>query len=243
MKVQRSFIPSIFTIFNLFSGFLSILEIFHGRYITGIVLIIVAAIFDGLDGKVARRLQQESEFGIEFDSLADIVSFCVAPSILINILFVSELGFIGGILSFFPLLFGGIRLARFNVQMISERMPYYIGLPVPVNAITIGSFIWFNNKLFGNYGEPKIILPMVVVLSFLMVSHIRVSPVPKISFQKRTFTITKSIFIIVAFLLMIVFPGYTIFPVFVAFIVTQLLIWMVGYEEPRLHFSIRRKGK
>ncbi len=243
MKVQRSFIPSIFTILNLFSGFLAILEIFHGRYITGIMLIIVAAIFDGLDGKVARRLQQESEFGIEFDSLADIVSFCVAPSILINILFVSELGFIGGILSFFPLLFGSIRLARFNVQAKGEKMLYYTGLPVPVNAITIGSFIWFHNKLFGNYGEPKIILPMVVVLSFLMVSHIRVSSLPKISFYKGTFTIAKSIFVIVVFLLMIVFPGYTVFPVFGAFIITQLLIWMVGYEEPRLHFSMRRRSK
>jgi len=243
MKVQKSFIPSIFTVFNLFSGFLAILEIFHGRYITGIVLIMVAAIFDGLDGKVARRLQQVSEFGIEFDSLADIVSFCVAPSILINILFASELGFIGRILSFFPLLFGGVRLARFNIQMTGKKMLYYTGLPVPVNAITIGSFIWFHDKLFGSYGDPKIILPMVVVLSFLMVSHIRVSPVPKISFHKGIFTITKSIFIIVAFLLMIIFPGYTIFPVFGAFIVTQLLIWMVGYEEPRLHFSIRRKGR
>ncbi len=243
MKFKRSFIPSIFTLMNLFSGFLAILQIIQGHYITAIALIMAAMVFDSLDGTVARLLQQQSDFGIEFDSLADIVSFCVVPSLLVNTLFVADIGFIGAIISFFPLLFGGIRLARFNLGATSTKKAYFTGMPVPAMAITTGSYIWFNWTVFGNYGNPKIVLPFVMVLSFMMVSNIRFTSSFSFSFNDGRLTAVKSLVAIVLFVLVVLYRGYVIFPIMGAYIVTHLLAWMVGYEEPRVHFSLRRRGR
>ena len=243
MKIKRSFIPSIFTILNMFSGFLAILQILQAHYITAVVLIMAAMIFDYFDGKVARWLQQQSVFGIEFDSLADMVSFCVTSSLLVNVLFVAEMGFIGGIISFFPLLFGGVRLARFNLSATPQKKDYFVGLPVPAMAATIGSYIWFSKEVFGNYGDPKIVLPLVVVLSFMMVSHIRFSSTFHITFRSGLVGTIRSIFIMISIILVIIFRGYVIFPIMGFFIITHLLMWIVGYEEPRVNLSIRRKDR
>jgi CDP-diacylglycerol--serine O-phosphatidyltransferase len=243
MRLRRVLIPSIFTILNMFSGFLAILQVYHGRYITAVMLIIAAMIFDSLDGFAARGLHQQSEFGIEFDSLADIVSFCVVPSLLVNALFVAELGFIGGVISFFPLLFGGVRLARFNLTATSEKKAYFIGLPVPAMAATVGSYIWFNQCLFGSYGDPKIALPLVIILSFMMVSNIRFNSKFRITFHSGRLEMIKSILLITFTILIIIFRGYVIFPIMGIFIITNLLAWIVGYEEPRVHFLLRRRGR
>ena len=162
MKLKHSFIPSIFTVFNMFSGFLAILQILQGHYITAVILIMAAMVFDFLDGKVARWLQQQSEFGVEFDSLADIVSFCVVPSLLVYNLFVADVGLMGALISFFPLLFGGVRLARFNLSATPQKKDYFTGLPVPAMAATIAAFVWFNKSVFGHYGNPKLALPLVM---------------------------------------------------------------------------------
>jgi CDP-diacylglycerol--serine O-phosphatidyltransferase len=243
MRLKRIFIPSIFTILNMFSGFLAILQVYHGRYITAVMLIITAMIFDTLDGITARVLHQQTEFGIEFDSLADIISFCVVPSLLVNALFVDELGFIGGVISFFPLLFGGVRLARFNLTATAEKKAYFTGLPVPAMAATIGSFIWFNQTLFGNYGDPKVALPLVFILSFMMVSNIRFNAKFRITFHSGPLKTIKSITLITFTILIIIFRGYVIFPIMGIFIITNLLAWIVGYEEPRVHFLLRRRGR
>lgn len=242
MKLKRSFIPSIFTIFNMFSGFLAILQIMNGHYITAVVLILAAMMFDTMDGKVARWLHQQSEFGMEFDSLADIISFCVTSSLLVYTLFVSDTGFAGAVISFFPLLFGGVRLARYNLSATPEKKQYFTGLPVPAMAVTIGSFIWFNQSVFGNYGNPKLVLPLVMVLSFMMISNIRFSAVMHITFKAGPFEAFRSAFIILGTLLVIIFRGYAIFPISSFIIITHILAWIVGYEEPRT-FSMRRKDK
>lgn len=242
MKLRKS-LPSIFTIFNMFSGFLAILQIFLGHYITAVELIILAAIFDSIDGKIARLLQEQSDFGVEFDSIADIISFCVAPAIMVHDLYVSDLGFTGAIISFFPLLFGGLRLARFNIDATAVKKPYFSGLPVPACALTIGTFIWFNYSLYGNYGNPKITLPLVIILSFLMVSNIRFSAQIELSFRKGLFTSVKTGMVMVILLVTLIFRGYVLFPIMFVFIMTHLLRWLVGYDEPRLHFSMRRRDR
>ena len=239
-KISTAFIPSLFTIFNLFSGFLAILQIFRSQYISAIMLMFLASIFDALDGKIARLIHQESNFGIEIDSLADIVSFCLVPALLVYDLYISELNFIGALISFFPLLFGAIRLARFNVHATGEKKKYYQGMPVPVAAITLGSFIWFNHTFSGYFGNSKIALPLVMLISFLMVSNIRFYPYPKISFKSGTFTTAKSIFTIICVILLIIYKGYVLFPVFGIYIVSNILHWISGYEEQR-DFFLRRK--
>ncbi len=243
MKLKRSFIPNIFTIFNMFAGFLAILEILQGRYITAVMLILAAMIFDTLDGQIARWLQQQSDFGIEFDSLADLVSFCVTPTLLVYSLYVADLGFLGALISFFPLLFGGIRLARFNITATSYKKRYFTGLPVPAMASCIGSFIWFNKTVFGHYGNPRVALPLVIVLSFLMVSNIRFGSNFHLDFHRNRMGVLRSSGILVAGIVILLFRGYVIFPMMVIYIATHLLNWIVGYEEPRGYFFVRRKDK
>lgn len=243
MKVQHGFIPNILTILNMFAGFLAIHQIFLSHYITAINLIIAAAIFDALDGRVARWLQQQSRFGAEFDSLADIISFCAAPALLVNSLYVSDLGVIGGVISFFPLLFGGVRLARFNLTADGEKKSYYLGMPVPVNALMIGSFIWFHQIFFGTYGDSKIALPLVIIMAFLMVSPIRFSVRLTFFFRAGLFRTGRRIFFGLILVTVFIFRGYVLFPIMSAFIVSQLLAWMVGYEEPRVHLYLRKRSK
>jgi len=243
MRLKRSFIPSIFTIFNMFAGFLAILQIHQGHIVTAVVLILAAMVFDSLDGKVARWLQQQSDFGVEFDSLADIISFCLVPSLMVYTLYVSDMGIIGAMIGFFPLLFGGVRLARFNLSATPQKKDYFTGLPVPAMAVTIASFVWFNKSVFGHTGDPKLALSLVLVLSFMMVSNIRFSSTFHITFRNGPFGTFRSIFILLSSIIVIIFRGYAIFPVMCIFIITHILAWIVGYEEPRTHFSMRRKVK
>lgn len=240
MRLRRNFLPSIFTILNMFAGFLAALQIIQAHYITAILLMIAAMVFDSLDGYVARLTHQASEFGIEFDSLADLISFCLVPSLLINELFVAELGIWGNIISFMPLLFGAVRLARFNLTATTDKKSYFVGLPVPANALTIGSFVWFNYRLFGNYGDGKLILPLVVILAFLMVSKIRFTARLALSFKKDIFTRLKSGAAILLFLAVIVFNAYVIFPLMILIILFHIIQWLIGYEQPRIHLARRR---
>lgn len=244
MRIKTEFIPSLFTILNLFTGFFAVTRILAGNYIAAAILIILAAVFDTIDGKVARLLGKSSRFGIEFDSLADIVSFCFAPSLLVYSAFLTELGIVGAMIGFFPLLFGSLRLARFNVMASEEGYrSYFIGMPVPVNAIVISSFIMFNYRFSGHYGDPRVLLPLIVTLSFLMVSKIRFSAFPSISFKRGAFYSFRSALCVVVLLLMVAFPGVFIFPVFMLFVMYHVIDWVNGYEEPRFSVFTRKKGE
>lgn len=240
MSLRRNFLPSIFTVLNMFSGLMAVLQIIQGHYITAVLLIIIAMVFDSLDGFVARLTHQASDFGIEFDSLADLISFCLVPSLLINELYVAELGIWGGLISFMPLLFGAVRLARFNLTATTDKKSYFIGMPVPANALTIGSYVWFNYKVFGNYGDAKLILPLSVVLAFLMVSRVRFPAKLSLSFRRDLFTSIRSSLAILVFLTSIIFNAYVIFPIMLILIGIHIVQWLIGYEQPRIRLARRR---
>ncbi|MBN2281194.1 MAG: CDP-diacylglycerol--serine O-phosphatidyltransferase [Candidatus Marinimicrobia bacterium] len=230
-KPRRKFIPSIFTVFNLFFGFLAIINIYQEKYVSVFLLVILAGVFDFLDGKVARWLNQETEFGVELDSLSDIISFCAVPALLINHLFMDELGFIGNAISFFPLLFGAFRLARYNVLANGKPIKFFTGMPVPSSAMSINAIIWFNLNLNGTPGNPKIILPYIIMISFLMVSNIRFPKPPGICFGRDKKKNLASIFTLASLAGTFIFGGIVLFPVMGFYIITALLSWIAGYEE------------
>lgn len=231
MKTRRKFIPSIFTIFNLFFGFLAIINIYQEKYIAVFHLVLLAGIFDFLDGKVARWLHQETEFGVELDSLSDIISFCAVPALLINRIFMADLGFIGNLISFFPLLFGAVRLARYNVLTEGGSVKFFNGLPVPAMALSILSIIWFNINLNNTSGNPKIVLPFVIFLSFLMVSNIRFAKPYGFYFGKDKKRFFMSMVTIVSLAGTYIFGGIFLFPLLGIYIITSLLSWIAGYED------------
>ena len=154
MKVKK-YLPSLITLANLFLGFLSILYIQRGHFEFACNLILIAAILDSFDGKLARKIGIASDFGKEIDSLADLISFCLAPSVLIfNIFYSPDLVIAESLflylaaISSLPVLMGAIRLARFNVDHTKEsKQNYFVGLPSPMAAITVCSIVLLKLKL------------------------------------------------------------------------------------------------
>ena len=201
LRITRSVIPNLFTATNMFCGFLSIITASNGNYNYAAWLIIVAAIFDALDGLVARLTNSSSELGVELDSLSDIVSFGAAPSFLIYATYLNKFDNVGIILSSLFLIAGGFRLARFNVQLVGFEKSFFLGLPIPTAALTITSFIlaFYNDGFAKPYSD--LVIPLVVILSYLMISNIRYESVPKFSLKGIKDKPFHFIFLIVAIIL------------------------------------------
>lgn len=181
--LQRHHIPSIFTLINLFLGFLAVISVVEESYIRAAYLILAAGIFDALDGKLARMIHAPSQFGSELDSLADLVSFCLAPALLVWALYARDLHpVMGALVAGSPLLFGALRLARFNVNLDRPPKSYFEGLPSPVTAVIVVALVFYYEAQ-GHIGAAKVVLPAVMAASFLMVSQVRYPKFPAVSFK------------------------------------------------------------
>ena len=181
--IKKSYIPNAITAFSLLSGFLSIIFTSKGDFQLAAVMIFAASIFDLVDGIVARLLKTTSQFGVELDSLADVVSFGAAPSFLIYSFHFYKLNEIGIVISAMPLIFGAFRLARFNSQIVEiETKGDFKGLPIPLSAITIAMFVYYvhNN---GEFYSPLyyVSVPLIILVSLAMVSNIKYSAFPKLN--------------------------------------------------------------
>jgi len=218
MKNTKSVIPNIFTTLNIFFGFLAIVNFIENKFITGCWLISLAAVFDVLDGQLARLTKTSSKFGIEFDSLADIVSFGVAPSVLLYKTYLHNLGILGIIISFMPLLFGGIRLARFNVLFGGREKTKFVGLPIPFSALHTVSFIIFNYYYWNEIYLHRILIPQTFFISILMVSTVEYYTLPKLSFKHSVKNTIGVIIIITLLLIFARFPQTTFYPISSAYI-------------------------
>lgn len=181
---SKAVFPNSATALNIFSGFVSIIYASQGDWKMAAIFIFVAAFFDLLDGIIARITRTSSQLGVELDSLADVVSFGVAPSFLIYKSFLIQYGTAGIIISSLILVFGAFRLARFNVQLeeISTKLDFK-GLPVPISAVTIASIILFyHNGITIAKPFAHSIIPMIIILSILMVSNVRYNTLPKVKY-------------------------------------------------------------
>ena len=183
MKISRTVVPSLFTTLNIFCGFLSIIYTSQGQFSIAAWLIILAAVFDSLDGIMARMTRSSSRFGVELDSLADVVSFGLAPSFMVYQVCLRTFEPWGIIIAALPVVLGAIRLARFNVQLVGFDKDYFNGLPIPMQAITVCAFILqFGGEIFEIDSLAGIELSaLVVLLSLLMVSHVKYDTMPKLS--------------------------------------------------------------
>ncbi|MCY4157998.1 MAG: CDP-diacylglycerol--serine O-phosphatidyltransferase [Bacteroidetes bacterium] len=182
----RVAVPSFFTLINLFCGFVAITQVHQGQFSYACYLIILAGLFDLLDGMVARLTNGASLFGVELDSLCDIVSFGVAPAYLIYVRILEGSGMFGMIICALPVMCCAVRLARFNIQFSPEKKPDFEGLPSPVYAYCIIAIVLNIDQetwlLRAGILDTEVFIPVVIVLSLLMVSLIRFDGVPRISF-------------------------------------------------------------
>ncbi|HIC37157.1 MAG TPA: hypothetical protein EYM60_08220 [Candidatus Marinimicrobia bacterium] len=225
----KHFIPNILTLLNMFLGFLAMGLILNGLPIRAGVFIIIAGLFDVFDGKIARMLGIESRFGVEFDSMADTVSFCVVPSVLVYSLYVDGLPpLLGGFIAFVPLMFGTIRLAKFNIQQEpGKQKSYTVGLTTPIATITLFSYLFFNHQIDGDYGDPRTALMLVAALGFLMVSPIHFAKFPLFSFKSgRTNSILLLGFIF-SIISLAIWQGYVLMPLVSIYIGWNIVQWFI----------------
>lgn len=228
MRIERFIhLASVVTILNMFAGFLSIVFSFSNDFHTAIWLIFWAAVLDGFDGKIARFTDTTSRFGLELDSLADLVSFGVAPSVLILSVF-SDWGLHGAFLvmiSFIPLLFVSIRLARFNT-LASTPNEYFYGLPAPVGALTIALFYLFmesyNWFLLSKPVQISLILSIIAMVAYLNISTFRFKKVAYITFKKDRKNTLSLVFIISAIFLLFFFRGKIGFPLIMFYVLKNI---------------------
>ncbi len=168
-------IPNLFTTGNLFCGLYGIIAVFDGAFVKAAVAILVALIFDMLDGQSARWTKTTSQFGIEYDSLADLVSFGIAPAVLVYAWTLKAYGILGLAVVFAFVGCGALRLARYNVQAATGDNRYFTGLPIPAAASVLASLWIFDHHILqlGREVKPVLILIITFVLAFLMVSTIK----------------------------------------------------------------------
>lgn len=167
-----SLLPNICTSMNLFCGYLSIVLTAQQEFLIAAWLIVLANIFDILDGRIARLTSVTSRFGAELDSLADLVSFGVAPAFLVYIRYMSDTPVLGFIATSVFVLCGALRLARFNITPPSDR-DVFIGLPIPAAAGILFTLTIFEMQFFQFFRFPDVLIPWVVLLTaYLMVSNI-----------------------------------------------------------------------
>ena len=236
-------IPSLFTIGNIACGFFSILASFEGDFNFAGLLILIAMLFDAFDGRVARLLHAESSFGVEMDSLADLISFCTAPAFLIYFIALKETPF-GAPIAFVFMLFGAIRLAKFNVLANTGRgsKQHFSGLPTPAAAAVLVSLaLSYFNAL--TLEDARRVLPMAKVyipyifsgvsLITLGLALLMVSNIPYASFkskptvQNRKVTLGKFLFLAILIILFIKYPQDIVFIVFGLYALIGLIVALV----------------
>ena len=167
-------LPNLFTTAALFSGFYAIASAISGEYEKAAMLIFVSLVLDGLDGRVARMTNTQSDFGAEYDSMADMVSFGAAPAIVMYLWTLSSLGQAGLIGAFVHLAGGALRLARFNTQLGTQDKSYFQGLPSPAAAAILAGLVWISEKYeYGIEGLPWLVMLMTITTGLLMVSNFR----------------------------------------------------------------------
>jgi len=196
-------LPNLITTASLFAGFYAIIEAIHGNFEVAATAVLVSLVLDGLDGRVARITNSASNFGVQYDSLADLVAFGVAPALIVYFWALQPYGRYGWVAAFLFVVCGALRLARFNVQIGEFDPRYFNGLPIPAAATMVAMVILMYYDL-GEWAPTRhgVIVAMIYVLSFLMVSNIKYYSFKKFElFQRKPFPVLVAamlIFLVIA---------------------------------------------
>lgn len=239
-------LPNLFTTAALFCGFYGIVSSINGKFEVAAIAIFVAMLLDGIDGRVARLTNTESDFGAEFDSLADMVSFGLAPALIIYLWTLSSLGKIGWIVSFIYVACAALRLARFNTQASHSDKRYFQGLASPAAAAVVAGLIW-NGELIQQYvSMPTLqIIALVTTLfaGLLMVSNVRYHSFKGVNWRSKVPFVT-----ILMFVFVLVFvsaePAMVLFAIFFIYALSGpvlTLIWLRRRRAERVLLKQQNK--
>ena len=225
-------LPNLFTTAALFAGFYAIVQAMNGKFEFAAVAVFIAMVLDGLDGRVARLTHTQSEFGAEYDSLSDMVSFGVAPSVLMYEWAFRNLGKWGWFAAFIYCVGTALRLARFNTNIDVADKRFFQGLPSPAAAALIAGFVWvmLDNHFSGH--ELRWYAAAITVFAGLsMVSNLRF-------YSFKDFNMRKSVPFIVIFLFALFFilissyPAGVLFLLFLGYSLSGYVLWLLGLRKP-----------
>ncbi|MDA8174558.1 MAG: CDP-diacylglycerol--serine O-phosphatidyltransferase [Nitrospiraceae bacterium] len=223
MKKGIYILPNAFTLMGMFSGFLAIIYAINGNFSVAAWAVMVAMVFDGVDGFVARLTGSATRFGIELDSLSDLVAFGVAPAIMIFEISIKAFGRLGWLAAFAYAACGALRLARYNVQMVTTERKSFMGLPIPGAAVILSTLVLFADKLQLNLYDNKLVLVLTYVLAGFMVSTLRFHGLKELNIKGR-----KPFWLLVAIVVVIVVVA--VYPEIALFCFAMLYL-MVGIVE------------
>jgi len=243
-------LPSMFTLANMAAGLYSILSSMNKNFGIAATAIIIAHVFDIFDGRVARWTKTESKFGIEFDSLADWISFGIAPSVLMYALVLKENKVWGMPIAMLFVICGALRLAKFNLKAhsVEAQAPYFIGLPIPAAGGMLAVFALLYNIM--ELGKPvrtinvvmkqipyfyEFIPAIMFILSLLMVSQVQYSNFKSIRLLQAR-TMRSFVFMVLVIFMIYAYPQNTIFILYVTYI-----LWGLGEYMWRT-YNLRRKA-
>lgn len=222
----RGFFPGMFTMGNLVCGFIAVISISEGAVVDGCWFIILAAFLDLLDGKVARLAGANSRFGTELDSLADFMSFGVAPAFLVYTIKLGDMGKWGWIICVVYIMAASYRLARYNLLAQSDEKKNFLGMPVPVAALAIVTFVIFSYTVWESLQYSEYLVTMIISFAALMVSQVEFEAIPD---RPRGTDKLKFIMIFVAITGLLVNAQLFLFP-----IIALYILYSVGREIYRL---------
>lgn len=228
-------LPNLFTTGALFAGFYAVVQAMGGRYEHAAVAIFLAMVLDGLDGRVARLTHTQSAFGAEYDSLSDMVSFGVAPALVLYVWALKPMGKLGWIAAFIYCAGAALRLARFNTKLDESDKRYFQGLPSPAAAALLAGLVWvsYENGVTGSdvfFGWLKmkwVAWGFTVFAGLTMVSDLRY-------FSGKDFNLRKSVPFVVIIMIMLAFvlvsysPPEVLFMLFVAYGLSGYVFWIMN---------------
>ena len=231
-------LPSVLTTFGMFAGFYSIISSINGDFTVAAISILIAMMWDTLDGRVARLTNTQSAFGAEYDSLADLVSFGIAPALLVYQWSLYELGRFGWLAAFVYLACAALRLARFNTQVDTADKRYFQGLPSPAAAGVIASMIWLKIWTFASFDSDLISMGyylgagITILCGLLMVSNLRYYSFKEFDSKKASF---RFLLIVILSLIILVYkPNIILFTGFFVYLLSGPVITIIGLNRNRL---------
>jgi CDP-diacylglycerol--serine O-phosphatidyltransferase len=227
-------LPNLFTTAALFSGFYAIMSAMHGNFEFAALAIFAAMIFDGLDGRVARLTGTTSEFGVQYDSLSDMVSFGVAPALVMYFWALVDLDKFGVGVAFVYVAGAALRLARFNTQVGEVDSSYFIGLASPAAAAVVAGMVWvgFDVEMAG---RPSVIAGIITALmGLLMVSNVKYSSFKNLDLKGRV-PFVAMLGMVLAFGVIAVDPPKILLLLFSIYAASGLVQWLWGLRKRSLN--------
>ena len=231
-RVHIFLLPCGITLLAIYCGFMAIIEAYNHQFIHGVYLIYLSIILDSLDGRVARLTHSSSHFGAELDSLADVVSFAIAPAVTLYNWGLYKYYRFGIIISFFYCACVILRLARFNTTNKSKITNYFIGLPCPAGAAIISGYVLFCVEYAHTTMLSNIIgIFIAILVAFSLVSNMHFYSFKKLHFYQEA-KFTTLVFILPILILLIIYPEILIYAVFALYLIITYIItiWKLVFK-------------